>query len=551
MGDPEIRTDEKVLLRTPGIYVKSIPFEGILTTKRIVLVDRAKNLLPPKEIPLATIKSVEAGENAIRDQILTLTVMARTGDTRQMILTFSRQEGGNRIKERDEWLRQVQANIGGSFENVIRKVIPGADAAPRRAEPPASPRITVVSSPPPAQGYPAVPVRREATEAPPVRKIIEAASPQPEVQEAAAPAQEHSVFCTRCGNRVPADSAFCNRCGTPIVAPGAVPASAAPSPSAPRPAAPPEPVTPAYTSRPIDRDIGTVEPLIERTPAPVPAEPAPQPIPDVPSSQAMEWDDDAEPRAPPIPVGAPASADRPRAPPAQKKGFLSGVFSSGKNAATPAPVPPPVPDKPGRSGGFAPSRNLLLGIGAVLVVLVVIAIGALVVYPMLTSGGISLPSGSGTSSSPSSSSSTTLTTGTIVVRETPAPVIPPQGVYVHVNYLGGFKGQYGMPPDFITTVPGNSGDRVWEVENANMTVIAEFEKLDGSAHELLVEIFRDGTKLTGGSTTTGHGYVRLSVDPMTGTAKEPVTSGGGSVAVTAAETTAAAATSVPDTTAAP
>ncbi len=59
MGDPELRSDENILLRTPGIYVKSVPFEGILTNKRIILVDRAINLLPPKEIPLVTIKDIE------------------------------------------------------------------------------------------------------------------------------------------------------------------------------------------------------------------------------------------------------------------------------------------------------------------------------------------------------------------------------------------------------------------------------------------------------------------------------------------------------------
>jgi hypothetical protein len=167
---------------------------------------------------------------------------------------------------------------------------------------------------------------------------------------------------------------------------------------------------------------------------------------------------------------------------------------------------------------------MLLGIGAVFVILIIIAVGALVIYPMLASGGISLPSGDGSESPSGPSSSTTLTMGTIVVRETQATVIPPDGVYVHVNYLGGFKGRYGMEPDFITTVPGNSGDRVWEVENANQTVIAEFEKLDGSSHPLSVEIFKDGTQLSGGSTTTGHGSVKLSVDPVTGIAADPVTS---------------------------
>src|SRR5512136_1739902 len=110
MADPELRSDEKVLVRTPGVYVKSIPFEGILTNKRIILIDRAKNLLPPKEIPLVTIKEAEPGENAIRDQIITLSVMAKTGENRQMILTFSRQAGGNRIKERDAWVRTIKEN---------------------------------------------------------------------------------------------------------------------------------------------------------------------------------------------------------------------------------------------------------------------------------------------------------------------------------------------------------------------------------------------------------------------------------------------------------
>ncbi len=108
MGDPELRSDESVLLRTQGIFVKSIPFEGILTNKRIILVDRVTNILPQKEIPLVTIKDFQAGENAIRDQIITLSVLAKTGETRQMILTFSRQAGGNRIKERDEWMKVLE-----------------------------------------------------------------------------------------------------------------------------------------------------------------------------------------------------------------------------------------------------------------------------------------------------------------------------------------------------------------------------------------------------------------------------------------------------------
>ncbi len=155
MGDPELRSDESVILRTQGIFVKSIPFEGILTNKRIILVDKAKNLLPQKEIPLVTIKDIVVGENAIRDQIITLSVVARSGEIRQMILTFSRQTGGNRIRERDAWAKALKENISSSFEQVIRKVIPGRGPAPRKPERTVPPRIEIIS--PGSQNIPPVP----------------------------------------------------------------------------------------------------------------------------------------------------------------------------------------------------------------------------------------------------------------------------------------------------------------------------------------------------------------------------------------------------------
>ena len=127
MDDPELQGDEQILIRTQGVHVKSISFEAILTNRGIILVDRLKNLLPPKEIPLTTIQSIEPGENAIRDLTITLGVITKAGGARQMVLTFSREGGGNRIKERDEWVRQIRGYIIPSFEQVIRKVIPGID----------------------------------------------------------------------------------------------------------------------------------------------------------------------------------------------------------------------------------------------------------------------------------------------------------------------------------------------------------------------------------------------------------------------------------------
>jgi hypothetical protein len=544
MGDPELRSDEKVLIRTPGVYVKSIPFEGILTNKRIILIDRAKNLLPPKEIPLVTIKEVESGENAIRDQILTLSVMAKTGETRQMILTFSRQAGGNRIKERDAWAKTIKENASSSFDQVIRNVIPGPEPVLRRSEPAAGQRYDVVHSTlrpatPSDEHYSAgtaiddiSPVRRSVITSP-----VTAVPPSPAVRQFDASTLGTSIFCSKCGNKVPAESVFCNRCGSPVTQVPPVSAPVQPT------AVPPVVRTPA--ARPIDEEIQSIEPLIERSTVKIPTDALRAPMVEHPLRQSFSWDDEEDTAAGSLP-DAKIPAEKPAG-----KGFLPRLFSAkSTDAAAPSyrgtSDTPPSP-KPPLSRSLMPGKKTVLTAAVVLVAILLVAAGAIFVYPMLTSGGLIPPSGEVTPL-PTTSSSALKPIGTPVIKETPAPVIPPTGVQVHVYYLGGFKGSYGIT-DMITTVPGNSGDRVWEVENAtNSTVQATFEKLDGSSHELLVEIYKDGKALTSGTTTVGHGSVALSVNISTGIAAAPLTSGGGTVKTTTAaavSTLAAAKTTTP------
>jgi hypothetical protein len=548
MGDPELRSDEKVLVRTPGVYVKSIPFEGILTNRRIILIDRAKNLLPPKEIPLVTIKEVESGENAIRDQIITLSVMAKTGETRQMILTFSRQTGGNRIKERDSWARIIKENASSSYDQVIRKVIPGPEPAQRRAEPSTGPRYEVIHSPlqqlatSSDQHRPAgpvmddiSPVRRSAPSSP-----VTSVPQSPAVRTPDIAPISTNIICPKCGNKIPAESVFCNRCGSPV--------TQIPPVSAPVQTTAALPIVKTPSARPIDEEIHSIEPLIEPSTVKIPADALRAEPVKPPLRPSLSWDDEEKPETASLP-----EAEIPKKEPAGK-GFLPQLFSV-KSTDTAAPVPSsgvtdetPAPPKPPRRHSFIQDKQTVLTVAIALVVIVIIAAGALFVYPILTSGGLTLPFGSGNGTpAPATTSSVILPKGTIVVKETPAPVIPPTGVYVHINYMGGFKGSYGIS-DTITTVPGNSGDRIWEVENAtNSTVQAKFEKLDGSSHELLVEIYKDGKLLTSGSTTIGHGSVALSVNMITGVAAAPVTSGGGSTAktTTADEVTTAAAVKAP------
>jgi hypothetical protein len=93
---------------------------------------------------------------------------------------------------------------------------------------------------------------------------------------------------------------------------------------------------------------------------------------------------------------------------------------------------------------------------------------------------------------------------------TQAPVtVPTQGVFVHVNYLGGFSGEYGMDGNMTTT--RNSGDRFFEVENATGSVTATFHKEDSSPrHDLVVEIFKDGQSLQSASNSSAYGEASVT-----------------------------------------
>jgi hypothetical protein len=507
MGDPELRSDESIILRTQGIFVKSIPFEGILTNKRIILVDKAKNLLPQKEIPLVTIKDIVVGENSIRDPILTLSVVARSGEIRQMILTFSRQTGGNRIRERDAWARALKENISSSFEQVIRKVIPGRGPALRKPERTVPPRIEIVS--PGSQNIPPVPKTAKADSTLPRVKISESTRP-PAPPSAGGPDSERSAsgfgtYCSRCGNRVPEGSGFCNRCGSPIV----------------HPAGMTPPGTPGERAQPPGHGV------VERTTPPrVPAESPAEPVTDLSAEEIQEAVSEfsLEPEALQEPeIFVPPEEEAGVAEPdiqslmAEEDALpeTAGISASSVTGDTP-PAKQPTPRRSPRGFSFRPGRNTVYAAGAVLLIIAVI-IGGFLIYPSLVKGGSIAP---GTATSPTPTTMAPGSSGTIVPKVTPDVTIPVEGVYVHIKYLGSWKGSYGIPSELKTLT--NSGDRYYPVENATGSVEASFEKLDSSTRQtLLVEILKNGRVLTQGNTTSGFGKVNLSVDTATGVAKSP------------------------------
>jgi len=499
MGDPELRSDETVILRTQGIFVKSIPFEGILTNKRIILLDKAKNLLPQKEIPLVTIKDLEVGENAIRDQIITLSVVAKSGEVRQMILTFSRQTGGNRIRERDAWAKALKENISSSFEQVIRRVIPGRGPAPKKSERTVPPRIEVISSE--SEKLPAVKktsLKKEIKVRPPV-KISESPKTPPPLpalgKESGLFPSGFGTYCSRCGNRVPEGSGFCNRCGSPIVLPFTPAANTGKGPYLSKP----------ETAARIIPPTGPVESPADLVVDGSAAETQAVPPPEVP--QQPETPMVSETFVLPQEIADVLSED------------ITDIVDEKPGLETPVPVTPlpkssppggevPTPQKP-RKFNIKPTRTTVYAIVLVFLIIAVI-VGGFFLYPLISKGESTAPN--------TSESLTPIKTisqaSDITIRPTPVVTVPPEGVYVHINYLGGWKGSYGIPSDLKTVT--NSGDRYYPVENATGIVEASFEKLDGSGKQtLIVEILKNGTTLTAGNTTAGFGKVNLSVDTAT------------------------------------
>ena len=144
----------------------------------------------------------------------------------------------------------------------------------------------------------------------------------------------------------------------------------------------------------------------------------------------------------------------------------------------------------------------VVGVIAVVVIALVFFMGDGSLFPASSS----LPSASpGTSSSQQSSVVGIAPTAI----KTQAPVaVPEKDVYVRVSYIGGFSGEYGTEGNMTTT--RNSGDRFFIVENATGDVSATFQKEDGSRHELVVEIYKDGQSLQSATNSSSYGEASVT-----------------------------------------
>ncbi len=348
MGYPELDQDESIILETRNVKFKSISLDAILTNKRIILIDSKKDVLPPQDIPLTSIRIVEMGENAIRDPFLLLILSTVTGEKRQLVITFSRLSGAERKRECNEWVKKLdslrEAIVPDSYPADIPVPVEEPEIMPEDSAPapaPAPTRTVIAGS---------RPVKKKIEISRPLSKIIEKSpvSPVP-VETSSLPS---GTFCSRCGNRVPLNSTFCNHCGTPIVH---VPEKAA----APQPAAPSVKVTihptvspPAeQQNRPIDQVIHSIEPLIEDSVPRTQSAPLVQKnIPDQKAEPPVPEPAIPAPAVPALPVPEPQQDPTPQVnwPVLSTSGSPMVPAKEPEPAEPEIPPPPPAPVPGGR-----------------------------------------------------------------------------------------------------------------------------------------------------------------------------------------------------------
>jgi hypothetical protein len=564
VGYPELDRDESIILETRNIKFKSISFDAILTDKRIILTDSKKNVIPSQVIALSTIRKVEAGENAIRDHFLILSIITDSGEKHQTVLTFVRQAGGERKRECSEWAKK------------LKSLIPGQTIASAPAD------IPLSYGEPGIKSEVLTPSQGGATTTRPAKKKIETALPIGKITEktpvAPKPKETSSLptgsFCSRCGNRVPFKSTFCNHCGTPIKHPSertsaskpvitqvpvpphvskpVVTESHVPVPPSPAqsvipqvpvpPSTPLSPVTkvtfpspalqpvkvetpvmvpPAvaqpsitrvavppsagsageYQSSQIDQIIHSIEPLIEDS---VPRTQQPTPL-----VQKHLYPERTEPAAPEPPAASTSQVLWPVLPSAESP-VASTQESTTVESGSPLPqtVPGPVGKKPN-----------YLAIGILIIAILPILAGLVIVANIMTApSGVPVttisvtPLATTIPTTPPQPTITPIVTSAI----TPGPtqvMIPPNGVWVRALYPGSYIGLIGTPGNQLEV--SGTGEKFYPISTSDGIVAAALQKKDGSGDKIILEVYKNGVMLKRESSVTPKGIVEIQLDLKT------------------------------------
>ena len=133
MGSPYLSADESIILSAHDIVINTTPAEAILTSHRLMLVDRTHPRLLPQDIPFTAIETVTIGENSGDNPVLALSVVTPDGTRQPLAVTFPQGTRADRTMERDEWAVRVrelsmdaQRDSGVIATELVPPWVPGA-----------------------------------------------------------------------------------------------------------------------------------------------------------------------------------------------------------------------------------------------------------------------------------------------------------------------------------------------------------------------------------------------------------------------------------------
>ena len=111
MGSPYLSSGESITMTTHRVSVDSIPYDVMLTTHRLTLIDSRYARFEPRMIAFGDILTVKSGVASTGEPVIILSYTDAEETPREMNLIFSQQPGEHRKQERDHWVKKLMESI--------------------------------------------------------------------------------------------------------------------------------------------------------------------------------------------------------------------------------------------------------------------------------------------------------------------------------------------------------------------------------------------------------------------------------------------------------
>ncbi|MFA5330847.1 MAG: hypothetical protein WC342_00565 [Methanoregula sp.] len=536
MDLPALNPGEEWLVRSSDVYIKSAPYAAFLTTSRIIIRSAGKKAQPDSVLFRESVVRVHAATSEFGEPVLTIETRDRAGNMRKIVLTFSGRAGSTRIHERDQWARIISEHpgpdqapapeecsrhaISRTSEKAIayddRKLTfhdgihhhsatrqsvssPGdaktrenPDNHPPRDFPGSGPgdRSCRIKKPEILVQDPSC-VPKKSRDLPVITKVDEPDKGSGKLPEPAG-SHEDDPVCRQCGKTLFARSRFCSYCGTPVTVSG----TGTQTRSGVMAARPAEKISAASRTGPVKSPaIRFIDP------------PGRMPVPAGPDfyGHAGEFREFSGK----CPAGSAGSCKRTTAVSHSFTGYrkiaavlvllcavvvivaVGGLYqyfpvvggnSTGVSTASPAPLQKNAVTVPVTTLPLSSPSGISAG-----------ATG----LPTITTIAISSGTEAQSNSDPLS-------------QDLNFIVSCKCGVYVRVVSAGSWSGTYGLDGDMRTA--SYSGEKIFQIENAQGAVSASFQKEDSSAQDLSVQIYNNGNLVASGSSSDSNGSVSITAD---------------------------------------